>query len=50
LVAKSFKKCSISNNLDGSDGNFTWYSDNDQMKTATADDDDNNGEYISVGT
>jgi hypothetical protein len=36
LVEKSFKKCGTSNSLDGSDGDFTWYSDDDRMKSAAA--------------
>jgi hypothetical protein len=38
---KNFSKCSIPNNLDGSDGNFIWYNDDDCVKSAAANDDDN---------
>jgi hypothetical protein len=42
LVKMSFKKCSISNSLDGSEDNFIRYSDDDCV--SSADGDESNGQ------
>jgi hypothetical protein len=46
LIEKSFKKCGISNSLDVPEDDFIWYSDDDCVSSAGADDDDgeSNGE------
>jgi hypothetical protein len=46
LEEKSFKKCGISNSLDGSEDNLIWYSDDDHVSSSddNNDNDESNGE------
>jgi hypothetical protein len=40
LIEKSFKKCSISNKLDGTEEDYLWDSDPNHVSSVDDDDDD----------
>jgi hypothetical protein len=44
LIEKSFKKCSISNKLDGTEDDYLWNSDPDHM--SSVDDKSSREEYL----
>jgi hypothetical protein len=47
LIEKSFKKCSISNKLDGTEDDYLWDSDPNQASSVDDDDDESSrDEYL----
>jgi hypothetical protein len=46
LIEKSFKKCSISNNLDGIEDDYLWDSDPDHVSSVDDDDESSGEEYL----
>jgi hypothetical protein len=46
LIEKCFKKCGISNKLDGKEDDCLWGSDPDHMNTMDNDDDESSKEYL----